>query len=143
MNAYIIDATVLAAYLIADPATPHSVALMNAAAGGLHELLAPEFAPHECVNVLWKQVRFHGMPLDQAEALVDDLLALPITLVDVSGLHRRALQIGAIHRLAVYDSIYLALSERLHLPLVTPDSAQSHAAVALDVLIKPLSDFTI
>ncbi|MBO1346359.1 MAG: hypothetical protein EBE86_002650 [Hormoscilla sp. GUM202] len=40
-------------------------------------LYIPEFCPIECVNILWKNVRFQGMPQTEAEQLIYKLLALP------------------------------------------------------------------
>lgn len=95
----------------------------------------------ECTNVIWKQVRFQGMPQDQADNLVHDLNALPLTIMPVTGLLARGLHIGLIHGLAVYDSVYIALAEWLRIPLITADERQEKAANAMGVTIKALTDF--
>jgi predicted nucleic acid-binding protein len=74
-------------------------------------LYVPEFCLLECTNVLWKQVRFHKLPVSEAERLTTDLVGLPLTIVPVTGMLPRALEIGLAHQLAIYDSMYIALAE--------------------------------
>ena len=95
----------------------------------------------ECTNVIWKQVRFRGMPSTQAEILVHDLVGLPLMLVPITGMLPRGLQIGLKHQLAVYDAVYIALAEQLNHPLITVDGRQEDAAKAEGIQTKPLSDF--
>lgn len=52
-----------------------------------------------------------------------------------------ALQIGLVHQLAIYDSIYIALAEQFNCPLITADVKQEAAAKAIGVTIKPITDF--
>jgi predicted nucleic acid-binding protein len=60
MTDYIVDASVVIQELIEDTYS------LQARADRLH---VPEFCLLECTNVLWKQVRFHGMPGSEAEQL--------------------------------------------------------------------------
>jgi predicted nucleic acid-binding protein len=46
------------------------------------------------------------------------------------------------HKLALYDSIYIALAEQLKYPLVTDDSKQAEAARAEGIILKLLTDFS-
>jgi predicted nucleic acid-binding protein len=108
---------------------------------GATRLLVPEFCLVECTNVLWKRVRFENMPQASAEQLARDLHTLPLTLVSVKSLYERALQIGLAHKLAIYDSVYIALAERRRYPLITGDVRQEAAARAVGVTIKPITDF--
>jgi predicted nucleic acid-binding protein len=141
MSDYIVDASVVIQRLIQDRHTRHVKALFNrlTASGNL---IIPEFCIIECVNVLWKQVRFQGMPQDRAENLINDLIALPLHIAPVTMLLRRALQIGAAHQLAVYDSVYIALAEQLGHPLITADERQSKVAHNVGITLQPLTDFT-
>jgi predicted nucleic acid-binding protein len=105
------------------------------------ELVVPEFCLLECVNVLWKHVRFQGVSEVEAETLVAELEALNVIIAPISGLLSRALAIGLKHKLALYDSIYIALAEQLNYPLVTDDAKQATAARAEGITLKPLTDF--
>jgi predicted nucleic acid-binding protein len=82
--AYVVDASVVVQGLIRDTYTPHVRALFGSLM--LNTLYIPEFCLLECVNVLWKQVRFHNMPSADAEQLINNLLALPLRIVPVSRL---------------------------------------------------------
>jgi predicted nucleic acid-binding protein len=53
----------------------------------------------------------------------------------------RALEIGLNNQLAVYDSVHIALAEKLGLPLITVDAKQATAATASGVVLKPITDF--
>jgi predicted nucleic acid-binding protein len=59
----------------------------------------------------------------------------------VTGLLTRWLQIGLAHQLALYDSVYLALAEKLRYPLITVDERQAKAAAALGLILKSITDF--
>ena len=104
-------------------------------------LYAPEFCLVECTNILWKHVRFHGMPVDTAQKAVEALSSLPLSLQSAIPILPRALSIGLNHRLPIYDSLYIALAESLLCPLITIDERQATAARANNVLIKPITDF--
>jgi predicted nucleic acid-binding protein len=141
MNDYIVDASVVIQHFIADTYTANADALFSEL-GSTLSLYMPEFCLLECANVLWKQVRFQGLAQSQAEKLLADLIGLPLTIAPVSGLLARALQIGLAHQLAVYDSVYIAVAERLGFPLITIDGKQESAAKAVGVSLKPVTDFT-
>lgn len=102
----------------------------------------PEFCLIECVNVLWKKVRFQGLLQTNAEQLIDDLLVLPFQIVPVNQLLLQALQIGLTRKLAVYDSLYIALALDLDCPLITVDDIQADAAAQNSVTLKLITDFS-
>lgn len=140
MADFVVDASVISQYLITDTYTNNAIALFKQLKSG-DRLYVPEFSRLECVNVLWKQVRFQNMPQIDAEQLVIDLLALPLQTTPVVGLYSRALKIGLAHQLAIYDSVYIALAEHLNHPLITVDQAQTRAATVEGIPIKPVTDF--
>lgn len=106
---YVVDASILGHYLGADIYTTQSRVLISRLAQG-DELFVPEFCLLECTNILWKAVRFRGMPLDQANRFADELAELPLQIVPVASLLKEALQIGLAHQLAVHNSLYVALA---------------------------------
>ncbi|HEX9839781.1 MAG TPA: type II toxin-antitoxin system VapC family toxin [Anaerolineales bacterium] len=67
---------------------------------------------------------------------------LPLTVMLVRDLLPRGLQIGLTHQLALYDSVYIALAEKLNYPLITADERQERAASAEGITIKALTDFS-
>ena len=106
------------------------------------QLYIPEFCLLECVNVLWKEVRFQGLPQAQAEQMVHELLALSFQIMPIRHLLPSALQIGLSSQLALYDSLYIALALNLNCPLITIDDRQAKGAIASGVTLKPITDFS-
>lgn len=140
MSDYIVDASVVVQHLLNEAYTAHADSLFDKV-GKTIRVYAPEFCLLGCTNVLWKQVRFQGMPQSQAEQLVTDLSALSIALIPVANLLKRGLEIGLAHQLAVYDSVYIALAEMMNYALITVDERQSKAAQAERITLKLLTDF--
>jgi predicted nucleic acid-binding protein len=141
VTAYVVDASVVIQRLITDVHTPAVKVLFNNLVDSKDELWVPEFCLLECANVLWKQVRFGGLPDDQALRLIRDLVVLPLHVTSVSDLFSNALRIGLEHELAMYDSVYIALAAHLGYPLITVDAKQKQAASASGVTITPITDF--
>lgn len=81
------------------------------------------------------------MPQSEAESLLQDLRELPFTIASIEETLPRALQIGLAHKLAIYDSVYIALAEYYKFPLITADTKQEAAARAVGITIKPITDF--
>jgi predicted nucleic acid-binding protein len=140
MKEYIIDASVLVQNFITDAYSGNVEALLDEGED-LIELYTPQFCVLECANVLWKYVRFHNMPQTQAEYSISDLVKLPMIILPIDTMLLRSLQIGLEHKLAVYDSIYIALAEKLGYPLITVDKKQEKAAIACGVSVKAVTDF--
>ncbi len=141
MATYVIDASLVIKRFIVETYTPEARVVLARMERG-DELYIPEFCLLECANVLWKEVRFGGMPQTQAEAFLGDLLDLPFQIVPVSNLLPRALQVGLTHQLAVYDSLYIALALEMVCPLITVDRRQADAAAASGATLKPITDFS-
>lgn len=140
MATYIVDASVVIERLIKGPYTSNARTLFNRL-NATDRLVVPEFCLLEPTNVLWKQVRFQGMPEDQAEVALKNLRALPLQRVPVKALLNTAMDIGLTHQLAIYDSVYIALASRTKHPLITIDRPQERAAIAVNVELKSITDF--
>jgi predicted nucleic acid-binding protein len=142
MTSYVIDTSALLHAFIIDTYTDHVRALLA--------LLTEESPPElhfldiglaESANVLWRRVRFSGVPADQAHQLLKDLLALPLVIHDSRALLSDGLTIGLERTLAVYDSLYIALAKEPAYPLITADGPQERAAISVGVKIKAIADF--
>lgn len=92
------------------------------------ELLAPGVIVPETVNGLVSEMRFRGLRLETAAALLEQFLALPIELVPDAVLAGHTLGVASELGLSAYDSGYVALALSRDLPLVTADEpvAASH-----------------
>lgn len=141
MTSYIVDASVVAEFIIGGPYTSNARVLFKGAlAGDLFSV--PELCLAECTNVIWKMVRFRGMQPDQAITALRNLTALPLKRAATKSVLGAGLAIGLKHDLSVYDSLYIALALRTGNVFVSIDSKQSRAAIAEGVELKPLTDFT-
>jgi predicted nucleic acid-binding protein len=140
MADYVVDATIVMHYLIADTYTTNARAFFRDIPGA-DRLIVPEFCLMECTNVLWKQVRFHGLAQADAEQLLRDLSRLPLRRTPTKRVLRPALRIGLRHRLAIYDSTYIAFALQLSIPLLTVDQSQTRAATAEGVTLIPITNF--
>ncbi len=86
------------------------------------ELIAPTLFPYEVANALHQQQRAGMISVERAADGLRRVLRLPIELHGDAGLHSRALELACEHQLpATYDAHYLALAERLRVPLWTCD----------------------
>ena len=141
MANYVVDTSVVSQYFITQAYTEQARVLVDSISKG-DRLHIPEFCLIECVNVLWKEVRFRGMPQTNAEQIADELLGLNFQIVPVKRLLPRALLIGLMHQLAIYDSMYIALALDMNCPLITVDERQLNAATACGAVIKPITDFS-
>lgn len=140
MTTYVVDASVVIERLIQGSFTPNARTMFQRALNG-DQFIVPEFCLLECTNVLWKHVRFQGMPSEQARQLLRDLRALPLRRIPVKAALIAALDIGLAYHLAIYDSAYIALANRSGCPLVTIDQPQIRAASAEGVTLIPITDF--
>jgi predicted nucleic acid-binding protein len=84
-------------------------------------LAAPALIAAETANALLTEVRFAELDVRRAAALLGEALDLPIELVPDAELALDAMAIGATLGLGAYESLYVALAERLRAPLVTAD----------------------
>jgi len=138
---FIVDASVIAEFVVKGDYTIQARQLISSLDQG-DELWIPEFCLLECANVLWKRVRFKQAVAGDARLLILDLCELPFTIGAIRDLLPRALEIGILHELTIYDSLYLALAEIVKVELITLDKSQAKAAQSLGVPLKPITDFT-
>ena len=134
----VVDANVLALYLIQGERTAeaHALRLIDP------EWLVPAFWSVELQSILRKYVRFQGMPLEDALALLDQALSLfsPNEVVPPPDLVLRdALAWG----ITVYDAQYVSLARQYGVKCVTEDGAVQKKcpgrAVSLDAFLESQS----
>lgn len=127
MSAYVLDASVLAALYVNDPATEQSeAALARVEADELH---APDFVVLEVANVLWKRVRREELRAPDAMAAIADLSAASIQFHPIGGLVAQSLALALTHGFTAYDATYVALATRVGGIVMTNDGGMRQRGI--------------
>ena len=135
----VVDASVLAKLFLPEDGSVIAQALLRQVTGTRPLMRAvPSFAYVECANIFWKAVRRGTLESDRARAHFQRLLILPLTVWASEELIERALELALSLGVTVYDAIYLALAERLNVPLITADAALVRRAAGTTLNVRPL-----
>jgi predicted nucleic acid-binding protein len=116
VRAAVVDASVAAKWVVEEAQSPQSALLLEYDA--LH---APDHWRAEAVNVLWSKVFKGDLTAEDAEERMATLMRAPMIETATASLMPRAFTLSVAHGITIYDSLYVALGERLDLPLVTAD----------------------
>lgn len=120
-SAFVVDASVSAAWFLPDEATEQTEAMLYATA--THEVWVPALWLLEVGNLLLSAQRRKRITADKRRELAGAAAALRIN-VDREPVAITALDdIAASHGLTAYDAAYLELALRRGLPLATLDAA--------------------
>ncbi len=84
-------------------------------------LYVPDLFFIECANVLWKYVQRFAYSPEVALQNVLDLTHLPLHVAPVQSLTEVALALAMGQHITAYDAAYVALAQRLSLPMITAD----------------------
>lgn len=95
----------------------------------------------ECTNILWKYVRRFGYPPESAQQDVVDLVRLPLHVASTAKLAETALALAVAHEITAYDAAYVALAQRLSLPLVTADESLARRPAGTGLGVNFLADW--
>jgi predicted nucleic acid-binding protein len=87
-----------------------------------YRVYVPDLFYSECGNILWKLIQRRELALATAEQHCKALLYMEFHITSSAELMARAIAIGVSYNVSAYDASYLALSEQLHLPLLTADN---------------------
>lgn len=120
---FVLDASVIAKWLLPEEDSARAVRLRELAARGDYRLVAPDLWRVELANALWARThRGPGAlaPLDAAAALAV-AARLPVLTVPAAPLLASAFELALEGGITVSDALYAALALRDQAPLVTAD----------------------
>jgi predicted nucleic acid-binding protein len=121
--ARVVDASVVAAILFAEPEMDEALRLVEG-----YALIAPDLLAYEIVNVAIKKSRRHPESRDHIQAALSKFESLGIKLIDVEP--SPVYQTADMSGLTGYDAAYLWLSQVKQTELVTFDKRLLQAASA-------------
>jgi predicted nucleic acid-binding protein len=124
---YVLDASVLAALYVDDPATEQSEAALQRVEKD--ELHAPDFVVLEVANVLWKRVRREELHAEDAMAAIADLSSASIQFHHIGDLVAQSLALALSHGFTAYDATYVALATRVGGIVMTNDGGMRQRGI--------------
>jgi predicted nucleic acid-binding protein len=119
--AFVIDASVAIKVFLPEQHSAEATTLIGLASDPANEFHVPDLFYAECANIFWKQVQRGNASGFQVQADIVRLRALPLTATPTRGLIEDALKIALARTITAYDACYVALAQRLGVPLVTAD----------------------
>lgn len=142
MTAFVLDASVTAAWLLPDEASEHTRRLYALIRRDEVEPQAPNLWQWECANILANGLRRGRIPAASLEGLWGVLEAVRhrVELHELAPpQHKAALTIAVDAGLSAYDAGYMWLARSLNLPLATFDARMAAAAPACGVKLLDIS----
>jgi predicted nucleic acid-binding protein len=127
MSDTVVDSSVVAKWILAEPDSAHAARLITEIALKGERLIVLDLVFVEVANAIWKLHHRTLVSLDEARQFLDKLLRIPVHVEPANRLLKSALEIAAKYHRAVYDALFVALSQDLGLPGVTADEPLYHA----------------
>jgi predicted nucleic acid-binding protein len=119
---YVVDASVGAMLFVSEDLSDRAHELMDGlATEAPPRLHVPDLFYIEVANVLLKALRRGRLAPAEARRAISDLGSLRILVTPTSDLVRDSLEIAQEMGISAYDACYVALSDRVGIPLLTAD----------------------
>jgi predicted nucleic acid-binding protein len=132
MKVFVIDASVAVKWYIPEPFSEQAVYYLELLREGKAKLLAPELIIAELGNILWKKELSGELARDEVQLIGETMAnSFPAELTEARLLLPAALEIAFELKLALYDSLYLALAIVKMATLVTADKKLAKLAGAV------------
>jgi predicted nucleic acid-binding protein len=137
----ILDASVAAKWFVPPPAEPdreEALKLLRGYNDGKLDIIVPDIFWAEIANFLWKAARSGRCTPAEARASLAAGIEYNFKTVPSISLLRGAFDIAAFHDRAIYDCLYVALTEQADADLITVDERLA-SALAVRHRVKLLS----
>lgn len=113
----VVDASVVLKWFVEEPESPEARALVEEA----DAFAAPDLIIAEVANAFWRKRRLGEIELHQATNAVEELMVEIDLFVSCGELWGAAFRASDELDHPIYDCFYLALAQRLDVPMVTAD----------------------
>jgi len=127
MDKIVVDSSVVIKWFVTEPLSAEARRVLDGYQSGALTMVAPDLLAAEIGNIIWKKYRFQGLAKADAEQIITAFRELNIELTPTVELLEEALRIAMTHERTVYDSLYIALSEREKCVYITADERLANA----------------
>jgi predicted nucleic acid-binding protein len=117
----VVDASVAVKLYLAEPLAAEATALFGLLTDPANVFHVPGLFYIECANTFWKYVQRGLATAIQATGYLASLKMLPLQRSPIFDLAEDALYLAIAHSITAYDACYVALANRLAVPLITAD----------------------
>jgi len=124
---YVLDSSAAIPVLLPEPLSPKAISLRDDFRNSIHELISLDIFPAELFNALLKDERKKRIAVGNAKKLIASYTLDMPGLRPYLPLMDRAGEISSRYRFALYDCLYIALSEQESCELVTADTTLANA----------------
>ncbi len=125
VDALVVDASVAAKWHLEDEDhVAEATLVLERFARGELELLAPSQIRYEVPSTFTTATLGSNprLTVQEARLAIEEFLSLAIIVVDDDQLILSAFDLSKQYNCAIYDALYLALSQRLNIPFITADN---------------------
>lgn len=141
---YVVDASVVAKLFLTEALSSEATWLLTQIKLDPQvELYVPDLFYIEVANILWKHVQRSGYPASQVPTDIANLSSLRLHSTPTQLLATDAVAIALSMSISAYDACYVALSERLNVPMVTADQALTRKLAGTAYQVQWLGNVTI
>jgi predicted nucleic acid-binding protein len=117
----VVDASVAIKLYLAEPLATEAHAVFACLADSASAFHVPDLFYAECGNILWRQTQRGNCTAALAASHFAGVAQLPLQRTATADLCPDALTLALAHGITVYDACYVALAQRLAIPLITAD----------------------
>jgi len=136
------DASFLIKYVVPeDGSTLIRKLVREALADTLSVMCVPELFLIESANILWKKVQRREVDTQTSLTKLEQLSALELATTPLKQLDKRALELACQLNISAYDASYVALAEKLQVPLITADISLARKLVGTEHRAITLAEF--
>lgn len=122
MSEIIVDSSVVAKWILPEPDSSKAFEFRAQALAAGNRLIVLDLVFPEVANAIWKSRRRGLISNAQADSFVDLLLALRVSILPAFDLLKRGFEIGKKYDRAIYDALFVALTESRNARGVTADA---------------------